>query len=278
MHNGEVMRKLIPATERGTMGRTFLTGDAAFKALERAGFGGKHHWSVLKSICSRGHTHMYEIASDDTIIWICENLSISPSPYFMSNTLFSHCSIPNVIALHQHLELFFSVPWKVTVWDIETGAQKKVFNCHSHVLVLAVSPFLGLIAAGEVQIFWVGKVAGLAAVLRLNLLLRRHTKCFTPRFGRLAHGETPLAKKGQWSCDALGCRSGETLAAIHASEKRCQSLSANLSPKSGTCPSLVLTIVEVYTGWILACVRFCPHHPPSVTPKLLGLLFDNDMI
>ena len=32
------------------------------------------------------------------------------------------------------------------------------------------------------------------------------------------------------------------------------------------------------TGWILACVRFCPHHPPSVTPKLLGLLFDNDMI
>jgi len=68
MHNGEVMRKLIPATERGTMGRTFLTGDAAFK---------------------------------------------------------------------------------VTVWDIETGAQKKVFNCHSHVLVLAVSPFLGLIAAGE---------------------------------------------------------------------------------------------------------------------------------
>lgn len=39
----------------------------------------------------------------------------------------------------------------MTVWDIETGAQKKVFNCHSHVLVLAVSPFLGLIAAGEVQ-------------------------------------------------------------------------------------------------------------------------------
>ena len=38
---------------------------------------------------------------------------------------------------------------EVKVWDIETGIAKKVFHCHSHVLVLAVSPFLGLIAAGE---------------------------------------------------------------------------------------------------------------------------------
>ncbi|CAK9109049.1 Cilia- and flagella-associated protein 52 (WD repeat-containing protein 16) [Durusdinium trenchii] len=68
LHNGEMMQKLIPATPRGTMGRTFLTGDTAFK---------------------------------------------------------------------------------VKVWDIETGIAKKVFHCHSHVLVLAVSPFLGLIAAGE---------------------------------------------------------------------------------------------------------------------------------
>eukprot|EP00913_Durusdinium_trenchii_P032057 g30022.t1 len=32
LHNGEMMQKLIPATPRGTMGRTFLTGDTAFKA------------------------------------------------------------------------------------------------------------------------------------------------------------------------------------------------------------------------------------------------------
>lgn len=68
LNDGQAMSKLIPATERGTMGRTFLTGDAAFK---------------------------------------------------------------------------------VTVWDIETTQAKKTFHCHSHVLVLAVSPFLGLIAAGE---------------------------------------------------------------------------------------------------------------------------------
>lgn len=32
LNDGQAMSKLIPATERGTMGRTFLTGDAAFKA------------------------------------------------------------------------------------------------------------------------------------------------------------------------------------------------------------------------------------------------------
>eukprot|EP00438_Fugacium_kawagutii_P002131 Skav218481 [mRNA] locus=scaffold538:1181748:1183057:+ [translate_table: standard] len=81
LNDGQAMSKLIPATERGTMGRTFLTGDAAFKA-------------------------------------------------------------PG---------LSFIVQPMVTVWDIETGKQKKVFNCHSHVLVLAVSPFLDLIAAGEAR-------------------------------------------------------------------------------------------------------------------------------
>ena len=34
LNDGQAMSKLIPATARGTMGRTFLTGDAAFKARE----------------------------------------------------------------------------------------------------------------------------------------------------------------------------------------------------------------------------------------------------
>lgn len=37
LNDGQAMSKLIPATERGTMGRTFLTGDAAFKAPGRPG-------------------------------------------------------------------------------------------------------------------------------------------------------------------------------------------------------------------------------------------------
>ena len=149
MHNGEVMRKLIPATERGTMGRTFLTGDAAFKAPERAGSGAKHHWIPWSPW--RAHD-MYEIASGDTY-WFefARIVAFLPFPAYDQCLVFSffapQCS------LHQHLELILSGQlWKVTVWDIETGAQKKVFNCHSHVLVLAVSPFLGLIAAGEVLV------------------------------------------------------------------------------------------------------------------------------
>ena len=70
LHTQQMMSKLIPATERGTMGRAVLTGDSAFK---------------------------------------------------------------------------------VNVWDVETCLVKKSFHCESHVLVLAVSPFLGLIAAGEAR-------------------------------------------------------------------------------------------------------------------------------
>ncbi|CAE7030121.1 ago [Symbiodinium natans] len=39
--------------------------------------------------------------------------------------------------------------FKVTVWDIETANARKTFHCSSHVLAIAVSPFLGLVAAGE---------------------------------------------------------------------------------------------------------------------------------
>ena len=38
---------------------------------------------------------------------------------------------------------------KVTVWDIETSKARKTFDCSSNVLAIAVSPFLGLVAAGE---------------------------------------------------------------------------------------------------------------------------------
>ncbi|CAJ1337081.1 unnamed protein product [Effrenium voratum] len=68
LDNGEILQKLIPATENGTMGRAIVTGDSAFK---------------------------------------------------------------------------------VTVWDMETCKAKKVLHCQSHVLALATSPFLGLVAAGE---------------------------------------------------------------------------------------------------------------------------------
>ena len=39
----------------------------------------------------------------------------------------------------------------VNVWDVETCLVKKSFSCGSQVLVLAVQPFLGLIAAGEAR-------------------------------------------------------------------------------------------------------------------------------
>lgn len=68
LNNGEIMPKLIPASENGTMGRAVVTGDSAFK---------------------------------------------------------------------------------VTVWDIETSKARKTFGCSSNVLAIAVSPFLGLVAAGE---------------------------------------------------------------------------------------------------------------------------------
>lgn len=57
-----------------------------------------------------------------------------------------HLLWPNSVFLCFFLRLL-----KVTVWDIETTQAKKTFHCHSHVLVLAVSPFLGLIAAGEAK-------------------------------------------------------------------------------------------------------------------------------
>jgi len=39
--------------------------------------------------------------------------------------------------------------FRVIVWDMETASARKTFHCSSHVLAIAVSPFLGLVAAGE---------------------------------------------------------------------------------------------------------------------------------
>ena len=41
---------------------------------------------------------------------------------------------------------------QVTVWDIETSKARKTFDCSSNVLAVAVSPFLGLVAAGEADV------------------------------------------------------------------------------------------------------------------------------